>query len=669
MTNRKLAPGYIWLLFGGWCLVLTLLVYGAALRLPFFFDDFVHLPFVDDNTLGEMWRSAGRLAYYRPLSFTIWKIMDLAIGDHSAPLQHGLNLLLHVVNGMLVGWLAGQYWANRGAAKGSPAIILANWPRVFLAATLFLLFPFSYQAVPWVGSMSHLLVTTLILLTLVTYWQMRRSGSRAWGATSLLLAFLAPFAHENGVLVGPLLAVLLVCRPNSRQNAGQNVGHVLIWTVPALIWLPIWWFAPKGISGGVAVSGLEAILQNTTYFVQGVSYPLTWLGGRIRALTGANDMVVTRLLSLLALGGAATIQRLARADRRSLMPWLWMAIALLPAVLFLDFDYVINGPRLLMLVSVGVAWLWADVALLAIRWARGTAESPPRRRWPRLALIGLVGLLVLAQNFAFIGRRMEFHRILGETYRQAVTFVGQSNDAGQPAIFVNLPAWLAPERATFALGHEGVQFWPDYAPPDTLASVNRGQEASLLLARQEAIRPAMPYYYGLAGNAADWVAFSDVGGRVFVAGYEPDAVQVREVGDLDPAPEQGDILATFESPDGLARVTLTAAQAGRGEEGLEVTLDWHVDAPPAEHVTAFVHVVDGEGRLVEQLDGDPLAGAFPFYLWPAGLRAAERRTGDVQGDDLTILVGLYDRLTQERFQATTASGDSLVDNAVPVLVE
>jgi hypothetical protein len=669
MSDRRVTPRAIWLIFGGWCLALTLLVYGPALRLPFFFDDFVHIPFVDENTLGQMWRSAGRLAYYRPLPFTIWKIMFLVLGRHSAFLQHAFNLLLHFLNGLLVGWLAAQYWAPRASHEAATPPITTAWPRAFLAATLFLLFPFSYQAVPWVGSMSHLLVTALILLSLAAYWRFRQTGSRAWAVASLLLAFLAPFAHENGVLAGPLLAAMLVCRPDFRQDARRNLRHIALWTVPALIWLPIWWLAPKGISGGVGLSGPEAILQNTTYFGQGAAYPLSWLGGRVLVLTGANDMLVVRLLILLALAGAAAIQRLSGAGRRSLMPWLWLALALLPAVLFLDFDYVINGPRLLMLLSVGAAWLWADVALLAAGWARVGGRRPSSRRWQRLALSVAVVLLVLVQNVAFIGRRLTFHQILGDAYRQTVSLVRQANEAGQPAILVNLPAWLAPERATFALGHEGVQFWPDYAPPDTLASVNLSQAASLSLASYEAIRPQMPYLYGLAGGPPDWNVLAGAGGRVFLAGYAPDAVSVSQVGDLDPAPGPDQPLATFASPDGTARVVLASAQASRAEEGLEVTLGWQVEAPPAEHVTVFVHVVDAGGQLVGQLDGDPLAGAFPFYRWPAGLRAAEWRTGQVEGDDLALLVGLYDRLTGERFPASGPNGASWPDNALPIPVE
>jgi hypothetical protein len=323
----------------------------------------------------------------------------------------------------------------------------------------------------------------------------------------------------------------------------------------------------------------------------------------------------------------------------------------------------------LLLLSVGAAWLWADVALLAAAWVRAGAALPSGRRRLGLVAVGVLSLLVLAQNAAFIARRMTFHHILGDAYRQAVALVEQANDAGQTAVFVNLPAWLAPERATYALGHEGVQFWPDYAPPDTLAAVNLGRPASLSLARYEAIRPQMPYYYGLAGTAVDWPTLAAGGGRVYLAAYDIDAVGVRQVGDLAPPPVAADPLAVFASPDGAARVLLTAAQATRGADGLEVSFDWLVEAPPAEHITVFVHVVDAGGQLVAQLDGDPLAGAFPFYLWPAGLRANERRTGPFEGDELMVLVGLYDRLTRERFPANGPDGQPWPDNALPIPIE
>ena len=83
---------------------------------------------------------------------------------------------------------------------------------------------------------------------------MRITGRNVYAIVSLLLAFLAPFAHENGVLVGPLLALILFTRPKDfRRRMIHYAGQALLWTLPTLIWLPIWWTAPKATSGQIAV--------------------------------------------------------------------------------------------------------------------------------------------------------------------------------------------------------------------------------------------------------------------------------------------------------------------------------------------------------------------------------------------------------------------------------
>jgi hypothetical protein len=91
---------------------------------------------------------------------------------------------------------------------------------VFISATLFLLFPFSYQAVPWIGSLSHLTVSALILLSLLFFVQMRYTRNRVWGAASLLVALVAPFAHENGILIMPFAVLIDLTTPGLAQRSG-----------------------------------------------------------------------------------------------------------------------------------------------------------------------------------------------------------------------------------------------------------------------------------------------------------------------------------------------------------------------------------------------------------------------------------------------------------------
>lgn len=662
-NSSKVIP---WVLFVIWCMAITLLAYGTALGLPLFFDDLVHLPFVDKYSLVEMWQTAGSLAYYRPLPFVIWDIMYAFLGRHDPLLQHGFNLLLHMLNGILVGWLAGKLWPKIAYFKGQE---LQWWPRSFLSATLFLLFPFSYQAVPWVGSLAHLFVTFLILLSLTTYWQYRLSGRRVWGALSLVFAFLAPFAHENGILVGPLLAAILFTGPDWRDRLARNLGHIILWTLPALLWLPIWWFAPKAVDGSVAIRNGETMLQNSAYFLQGASYPLSWLGGWLRFRLRINDMMVTAVLGFIALAGAALIQWFGGAARRSLLPWLWVFIAAIPAVLFLSFDYVINGPRLLMLASVGAAWLWTDVAMVAIGWKNIRDRPSFNRRWPRIALVLAVFAALLLQNYIFIKNRMSLHEILGRAQQQAILLTTTTNEAGRKAVFVNLPTWLAPGNNTYALGHEGVQFLPNYAPPETLISVNTGRPADLEIIRYEAIRPEMPYHYGLGNSTADWEGLAETRGEVFVADYDLADISFRPAGAFLPSPSSDEPLAIFSDPIGNDRILLLSAKAIRHENNLQVNLTWHVEGQAPEQVTVFVHVVDEQGRLISQMDGDPLGGSFPLNQWPPGTSAEDRRIITIEDGPETVLIGLYDRQSGERWPALSTTDESWPDDAVPVAVE
>ena len=691
MRQHPLTPNRLWLALALWGLLLIGLVYGRSLSLPFFFDDFVHLPYVDATSLSEMWRTAGSLAYYRPLTFILWKLLYLTLGHHSPVAQHAINLLLHLLNGLLAAQLAGLLWDDA-----------YRWPRRWLVATLYWLFPFGYQAVPWVGALSQILVTTLILLALACYWQTQswefepqssQSSQRKrrfqerwpiatdenenqrfrrfhrfyrvflcssvsyfltgkstdspifWYLLSLFFAFLAPFAHENGVLVGPLLALLLWTTPGRKLADGVRQG--IIWLIPALLWFPIWWLAPKAVSGQIELNGGEPLRQNLTYFAQGLAYPTTWLGGWLREGRGWGDMVAALTLIGIGLLLAALILWLGGATRRSLLPGLWWLTAVFPATLLLRFDYVINGPRLLTAASVGIAWLWTDVAIKLAIWPRG------KPLWRYGLVVGLL-LGLLGQNVAFIRERMGLHGMLGTAVNQATQLYQQT--APEPITLINFPSWLAPTQATYALGHEGVQFWPDYAQPDSLVAVQTGQPATVNLVRHDATRATPPYFYGVSGPLLDWTTLLPTAGRIFVADYAANEIVIRLAGMVAKA-ETAVSLATFGENQLLTlhRATVTA-QPG----GLLLDLLWQLHAPPGEEITVFVHAVDAQsGQLVAQLDGDPLAGTYPFSQWPVNQTMDDSRWLPLDNFDVVLLVGVYGRQTGERLPATSSQ---LADN-------
>jgi hypothetical protein len=104
-------------------------------------------------------------------------------------------------------------------------------------------------------------------------------------------------------------------------------------------------------------------------------------------------------------------------------------------------------------------------------------------------------------------------------------------------------------------------------------------------------------------------------------------------------------------------------------QGQQLDLTWQVNKPVPADITLFVHALDDKGQLIGQADGDPVAGAFPFWQWAPGTVAGDSRILFADGQIREVLVGLYNRTTGDRLPAISPSGDQLTDNAVALPVE
>jgi hypothetical protein len=320
----------------------VLILYGFSFNLSFFFDDMTHFRWLSSHSLGDVWSNAQTPGYYRPLPFTIWKILSLILTRYDAATFHAVNVVLHWLNALLVFALV----QGRGKTEESGLVL------GFISALLFLLYPFSYQAIPFVGSLTYPLVLGLMLGTILLYRIGQSHKPKLMLALSIVLALAAPLAHESGVLLPALLAIVLVTDADSLP-----IRWVLRKTWPywicAAVGIALWFLVPKAAKP-VNFFDLQRLWQNIIYMIQGLGYPVAPLANTIHKIpTQLSDLqsIAVAVLPLIFIWSLL----LWKLGKRKLLALAlgWFMIAVAPAVVFLNFDYIINGPRLLYSASVG----------------------------------------------------------------------------------------------------------------------------------------------------------------------------------------------------------------------------------------------------------------------------------------------------------------------------
>ena len=98
---------------------------------------------------------------------------------------------------------------------------------------------------------------------------------------------------------------------------------------------------------------------------------------------------------------------------------------------------------------------------------------------------------------------------------------------------------------------------------------------------------------------------------------------------------------------------------------------WSASEHPEIGDAVFAQLFDGEGQLVGQADGLPLANMFPFWLCQAGDVVRDVRWFPVPGGlppgEYVLQVGLYDTSSGARRPAWDEGGARLADDVVPAL--
>jgi hypothetical protein len=276
----------------------------------------------------------------------------------------------------------------------------------------------------------------------------------------------------------------------------------------------------------------------------------------------------------------------------------------------------------------------------------------------------------LAGSLSFLTERAD---MFGETRQAAEGLLTASNavpSGPQTILSVNFPGWIAPKKATFALGHEGVTFIPAYSSPIDLVWAMTGQERFIPNVVIEELQSHWRFdyqNYGQVWNLPKLQPALRGAGVVLFTSYRFDHLVTYDVGNLEyqnlPRP------STYVS-DYNGQLALISGKWRRLDDALQVTLHWQSWLTLTQEVRTFVHLQDADGRMVAQEDGLPLMGTANPLWWKPGdqwrdMRVLVLPSGLKQGR-YTLRVGVYPATGGDRFTALDPSGKRYQDDSAPI---
>jgi hypothetical protein len=612
-------------------LALTALLYGDALALPLFSDDLVQIPWLESISWRELWTSPSPYRYYRPLWYTLWRLWGGLVGGLHPPGLHFLNVAAHSVAAWLTGLLVAGW-------IGPTSSLRQRTLPACLATALFAAFPFSRQAVAWPGALYNPLVSAMAAGALLAYDRGRRGDGTHWIGLALLLAALAPFNYEAGLLIGPLV-VLTEGMGWLQRRWSRRSWWPLAFASLFPITLAIW-RAMRGT--GVTGFGLNLLdlQRNVSYLVQGLTYPTAPLAQRLAAWRGINPelalwLIALPTLALLAWSGW-------RWNRDAF--WLgavWFALFALPPVVSMEADWFALAPRFLYMTATGVSLVWAAAA--------GDWLTRRRSAW-QACVAGILLVALLAPAAAFIRDGMRLYEMAGRPIWEAA----EAATRARPLLLVNLPMRITPRGRIYPLGLEGITPLPARVTAEGLVAVHTGiRDAAEAAAFGIAAVDEPPgYTYQLFGQPVGWEELAAAVRQtraVYLTRYGSERIRLVEAGGaVGPAGRSSEPLARFGDRVALLEAACTCDEAGQ----VHLTAHWQVETAVKTDATVFAQLLDSAGTLVGQADGYPLLGMLPFWLWEPGEVVHDVRHFDpVRPGAYTVRLGMWELATGEHWPA------------------
>lgn len=617
----------------------ALVLYWPILRLPNIYDTLLHIRITTGLNWQNVWWPTDAFAFYRPFTFAPLLAVKGVFGYYPAWVLNGINLFQHALNAALLAALAWRLWRNAWRASA--------------AGLLFAFFPFSYQAVAVYGHNVHPAIVGVFLIGLHLYLTAQHAPAHRaplWWALTGLVFVIGLLTHESAVLFGAFAFLISLPISFSKIIAARRPPAWLIFLILGAAYVIGYRFLPIHGSPQGTFENEGSVWMRLLYFAQAAAYPFTWLARWLRGWPAP-----TLILFGLGLTLALTLWATRKSENRwpLLVGWGWWLIACALLTFSLQTDYLLHGPRLLYLSSVGLALAWAVIleSLIAPRIGR------------TLGTLALAGILLTSGVF-IRARLSDYARLTSPLSVIAAELKHQPNNTG--LLLVNLPDWLSPAANQYPLGAEFASMLSGYLFAEEWIDYNLGgQHVTQAIALSDALTPT-DYPYGVHNQTPyDQLLWGkdEREWHVFLTDYTPGGPKTIHTGWLtapaSAAPASAPI-ATFGS------YQLLKAEAVACQSITTITLTWRTTRPASDitpTLAVFVHVVDDAEQLLGQADGPPL-GLRPQLVPAIGgrlindVRAIE--TGD--GVPARIRMGLYDFGSGQRFEATNANGARLAED-------
>jgi hypothetical protein len=659
------------------------------------------------------------LNFYSPLSYWPGALLALGIGPVAA--AKATIALGLVLAGLAAFFFARHLWGPAGGILAAVAYTyfpyhLADaylrgaiaehfafvWPPLILLGYTAAfrrekpLAPFLWGALAWAALvLTHNLTALLMVPVAFLYVLVMAGWTGRWrrllpaaGAFVLALGLTAPlwlpYLAESGAVglaLGPSDGYLKHLAPVGRfvqllplyrygLERGGAVDHPLSWLTVALfivvLVLWVWRRARRQPVAAAPVIGFSLLLTAAAaLMVTGVSLPI-WLATtpvlaqlqypwRFLALTG---------VGVLGLAGALpSLLKRARTDagRWTMVDGRWSIVVFLIAVLFF-LQGLTHVPAQPLPISDGEAWapdrMWREDAEAGQVGATWTGEFLPlsvtEQRWA----------LGRSRPDAADGRApdpLPDARIDRLGYLFADLEIQAESSITLRLHQFDLPGWMAQidgkPAPTYASGELGL----------VSVDVPAGAHALRLAFGSTTARTAGGIL-GLAG-AIVWGILAwrgrrsgwGLGAAAILVWLAALLLFLNGLGLGQRSRQPAQVRASVED---VALLLGYEATPARGEDALDVTLYWLALRDAGTDYKTFVHMLDANGQVVSQHDGDPVGGFTPTTRWRQGELIADRHRlslpPGLAGGSYALKAGMYQFQPMRNLQATPSGQDGRI---------